>query len=327
MKHIEETIQRGWAVRILYIAQSHHLCIDTAARLAQEHCLVGVVESAPPPAPSRMGLSQIARRIYGRIRGPRGLEAFAQSQGIAFMCYFSGQEQQLAEFMATLGIDIICVNSMQHLLPRSVFSLPPYGALNLHPAGLPKYRGPNPLFWQFYNQEEQIGVTVHFIDEGEDSGDLVKQAFIPVSPGQDPGAMVQEVVNIGTDLMLQALEEIEAGNVKVLVQRDMTCPFRARRIKPGEALICWQEWPIQRVWHVLKTTQPWADHIYRPVWLPGFKWRIQDYETVACRRPPGSLGLDCRGFYASHREGKIRLKPAFSWRSCLARLKTAGKHS
>lgn len=108
------------------------------------------------------------------------------------MRFYLGQEQDLVDFMAALDIDIICVNSMLHLLPSSVFSLPPFGALNLHPAGLPKYRGPNPLFWQFYRQEEQIGVTIHFIDEGEDSGNIVKQAFIPMQPGQNPGLIVEQ---------------------------------------------------------------------------------------------------------------------------------------
>ncbi|MGI6455390.1 MAG: formyltransferase family protein [bacterium] len=74
--------------------------------------------------------------------------------------------------------DFICVKSMSQLLKENIFSIPKYGTINLHPSILPNYRGPNPLFWTMFNQECESGMTVHYINKGEDTGDILRQYTI-----------------------------------------------------------------------------------------------------------------------------------------------------
>lgn len=71
--------------------------------------------------------------------------------------------------------NLICVASAGQLLKGKVLDIPQYGLLNAHPSLLPEYRGANPTYWIFRNQEKKGGVTIHYIDEGMDTGDYLLQ--------------------------------------------------------------------------------------------------------------------------------------------------------
>ncbi|WP_281085258.1 formyltransferase family protein, partial [Methanosarcina acetivorans] len=69
--------------------------------------------------------------------------------------------------------DLIVVFSMSHLLKENVFNVPSYGTVNIHYSYLPEYGGPNPLFWQYYDYILDPGVTLHYVDKGEDTGNVI----------------------------------------------------------------------------------------------------------------------------------------------------------
>ena len=79
------------------------------------------------------------------------------------------------ELLADLQPDLIAVACFPYIFPSALLQLPRYGCLNLHPSLLPAYRGPLPLFWMARQGERQAGVTLHFLDEGLDTGDIVAQ--------------------------------------------------------------------------------------------------------------------------------------------------------
>ncbi len=90
------------------------------------------------------------------------------------------------ETVATLTAyqpDVICVACFSLLIPRVIIDLPPLGCLNVHPALLPANRGPVPLFWTFREGHETTGVTIHFMDEHMDSGDILAQESLQVPDG------------------------------------------------------------------------------------------------------------------------------------------------
>src|SRR5512146_3112378 len=71
---------------------------------------------------------------------------------------------QLHRLLAGLEPDLILVTGFPRLLPPAVLALPRLGCVNVHPALLPAYRGPDPIFWQFYNGEPGLGLTIHRMD-------------------------------------------------------------------------------------------------------------------------------------------------------------------
>jgi methionyl-tRNA formyltransferase len=216
----------------------------------------------------------------------------------------------LERFTRDVRPDVIAICGMTRLLDRSVFEVPRHGAINLHPAALPKYRGANPFFWMYYNMEREGGVTIHFVDDGEDTGDVVFEETYAIPPGARMIDTQRKAFEIGTRLLLCALDALADGSAPRRPQpRDVEHP-RARRVRPDEVreLVDWEGWPLERVWHFLAGTQGWIDALGPP---PGFRrhfrWRVLDYAEEACAGTPGSIARDRHGFHVVHPRGKVRL--------------------
>ena len=76
--------------------------------------------------------------------------------------------------------DILISIAGNEIFKKPLIDLTPFGCLNLHTGLLPKYRGLMPTFWALKNKEQEIGVTVFYVDEGIDSGPIVVQKKIPI---------------------------------------------------------------------------------------------------------------------------------------------------
>ncbi|MCA9873849.1 MAG: hypothetical protein KC441_09345, partial [Anaerolineales bacterium] len=85
--------------------------------------------------------------------------------------------------LAGLQPDIACVACFDRRIPGGVLAIPRHGFLNVHPSLLPDFRGPAPLFWTFREGIRATGVTVHFMDEGLDTGDIVLQTPLTLPDG------------------------------------------------------------------------------------------------------------------------------------------------
>ena len=159
------------------------------------------------------------------------------------------QDDQLIQWIKEKKPDVIAVFMMPFLLKKEIFSIPKYGSLNIHPSLLPKYRGPNPWFWVYYNMEQESGVTIHAINEKEDSGSIVFQHKFKIPLGTDLNLLRDESAKIGIKLMLEALCDIE--NINLIPQPIASPTHRARNIFDYTGMIDWQTWPVVRLWHLL----------------------------------------------------------------------------
>ncbi|MFO7679537.1 MAG: formyltransferase family protein, partial [Chloroflexota bacterium] len=85
--------------------------------------------------------------------------------------------------LAELRPDVACVACFNKRIPAALLALPRHGFLNVHPSLLPHFRGPAPLFWTFRAGVQETGITIHFMDEGLDSGDIALQAPLTLPDG------------------------------------------------------------------------------------------------------------------------------------------------
>ena len=104
--------------------------------------------------------------------------------------------------------DLICVACFPRLLPRRWLDRPRFGCLNLHPSLLPAYRGRDPLAEQLQAGETHTGVTLHFMDEGADTGDIVSQIATPFREGLTPAEAERLTARAGAQLLLAALDRL-----------------------------------------------------------------------------------------------------------------------
>jgi len=116
------------------------------------------------------------------------------------------------------------------LLSPRVLALAPRGGLNVHPGALPAERGPAPLFWALKSGKTRLTVTVHVVDESEDTGDVVSSTIYEVEPGTDGQEILRRAAMIASPHLIRALRGMLAGDLVRTVQSKSGASRRPRPV-------------------------------------------------------------------------------------------------
>jgi len=103
------------------------------------------------------------------------LHSVCKIRGIDFFNYKDLNDSNLLEHIKQINPDIICSNSLNHKVPDKIIKLARFFSVNIHPSLLPSYKGPSPIFWVLYNQEEYSGITIHELTSQYDDGKILFQ--------------------------------------------------------------------------------------------------------------------------------------------------------
>jgi methionyl-tRNA formyltransferase len=117
-----------------------------------------------------------------------------------------------AAMLAPLRPDLIISAGMPWRLPPEMIALPRLGAINAHPALLPRLRGPSPIEWSFRNGEPTLGMTIHCIDPTFDSGPILAQGAVPIDDDDDFQSLLSKLVPLFPRLVERALERVANGD-------------------------------------------------------------------------------------------------------------------
>jgi methionyl-tRNA formyltransferase len=158
--------------------------------------------------------------------------------------------------LAGLHPDLMVVACFPSIFPASVLQLPRYGCLNLHPSLLPAYRGPAPLFWMARQGEHQAGVTLHFMDEGADSGDIVAQTAFLWPEGSSGPELERRCAAEGGQLLLAAVKPLaQTGQVARRPQpKEGSSYFSWPR---DEDLVIPTNWEAGRAFNFVRAAADW----------------------------------------------------------------------
>ena len=150
----------------------------------------------------------------------------------------------VTDTMQKMKPDAVVVVAYGLKIPPELLYGPKYGAINLHGSLLPKYRGAAPMQRAIMNGDPVVGVTTMKMDEGWDTGAILKKAEIPLEPLDNLGTVHDRLAKIGADLMVETLHLLEAGACPAEPQDDT---WRQRRqITDDDRWIDWQKssWAI-----------------------------------------------------------------------------------
>lgn len=115
------------------------------------------------------------------------------------------------EELQNLDIDLIVTCAYGQIIPKEVLDLPKYGCINVHASILPKYRGSAPIQWSLFNSDNETGVTIMYMDEGMDTGDIIDIKTIPILPEDNVLTLHEKLSILGTNLLESVLPKIFAG--------------------------------------------------------------------------------------------------------------------
>ncbi len=165
-----------------------------------------------------------------------------------------GRAETLAALSA-LRPDVAGVACFPQRLPASLLTLPPHGFLNLHPSLLPAYRGPAPLFWTFRSGESVTGVTIHFMDEGLDTGDIALQAPLDLPDGISGAEADRGCAALGGRLMVEAVQALEHG---ALPRRKQPAGGSYYPSPSADDFKISTTWPARRAFNFMRGTAEWG---------------------------------------------------------------------
>ena len=161
------------------------------------------------------GLLMAGVNIVG-VLGPKkdhnmynDFKKFVASRGLNYIDFDELDEPQLIQTIKGLDIDAAVVCSYNYKIPKALMEATRDGFINVHPSMLPKYRGGNPYSRVIMNGETETGVTLHFMDEGFDTGDIIAQKPYHIPNKATMGTIFNELNFIGIELLLQVLQSYE----------------------------------------------------------------------------------------------------------------------
>ena len=232
--------------------------------LATDMSIIGVIESK----------KRVAHKQNDELKN------FCMENKLAYYYMNEGCNDRLENWVKGLEPDLIVIYGMSELLKKNIMNIPAKGCINLHLALLPKYRGSHPIFWMYYDHDLHPGATVHYIDEGEDTGNIIYQESYDLPIGSTEEEMIRLSSDLGSKLLVKAIFDIEKGCTPSIKQAIESPTVRARQIQPDEykEMINWNEWEIERIWHLLRGTQNWFNVFdFSEVQGKVSKWRILHY--------------------------------------------------
>ncbi len=160
------------------------------------------------------------------------------------------------EILASYAPDMLCVACFSQRIPRSIIDLPRLGCLNVHPSLLPANRGPVPLFWTFRNGEHETGVTIHFLDETMDTGDILAQERIKVPDGIKYAQLETQCAVIGGTLLANVVQNLYKGNITCITQ-DATKSSYYSFPTEEDFIVHTEEWSVQHVYNFINGIGRW----------------------------------------------------------------------
>jgi methionyl-tRNA formyltransferase len=124
----------------------------------------------------------------------------------------SNRPERWAAMLAPLRPDLIVSGGFPWRIPDNVLGLPRLGAINLHPALLPRYRGPAAVEWALRNGDAELGFTIHRVAPDFDTGPILAQARIPITDEDDIDSLVAKFGSVLPRLLGQAIERVARGD-------------------------------------------------------------------------------------------------------------------
>lgn len=161
----------------------------------------------------------------------------AESNGIEVSWSKNVNHPDWIKKMKTFSAELAISMSFNQIIGTQLRSLFPMGFINCHAGKLPNYRGRNILNWALINDEKEIGVTCHYIDDGIDTGDIIRQEVFAIDDTDDYSTLLTKAIELCPKVLIKAVEDIKNDRVDRIRQPKMGSYFIARR--DGDEFINW----------------------------------------------------------------------------------------
>lgn len=174
------------------------------------------------------------------------------------------------ETIRALQPAVACVACFPKRIPAAVLNVPRHGFLNVHPSLLPHYRGPYPLFWMLRQGDRNCGVTIHFMDEHFDTGDIAAQVQVELPDGISGEEADTLLAEYGGECLVEVLAALDTGTLERRPQSPGGSYFPAPH---DQDFVIDPAWSARRAFNFMRGTNEWG--LLYPIELAGQRFRLK----------------------------------------------------
>lgn len=170
------------------------------------------------------------------------LQELAAKSGVPCYRHASVNAADFVETVSRHGCDLLVSMSFNQIFRGALIGMARHGLINCHAGKLPFYRGRNILNWALINDEREFGITVHYVDDGIDTGDIILQRTYPITDADTYATLLAVAHRECGAVLHDAISLIRANAVRRIVQHDVH-PFGSYfpQRQPGDEVLNWDQ--------------------------------------------------------------------------------------
>lgn len=206
--------------------------------------------------------------------------------------------------------DLFVSMSFNQIFSEQFINIPSLKTINCHAGKLPYYRGRNVLNWVLINDEKEFGITVHYVDTGIDTGDIILQECYPISDEDDYGTLLERAYRGCAKVLYDAVKMLSEGKIIPIVQSSiasvgMYCGMR----REGDEIVDWQQSSREIFNFVRALTKPGPGAVSYVAGNEIKIWKVREIQGAPCYKNIEGLVLEKTedGFYIKTKDSFIEL--------------------
>lgn len=210
------------------------------------------------------------------------VKKYATEHGLRVLQPERLKSPEFLEELRAINADLFIVIAFR-MLPEAVWNMPPLGTFNLHASLLPKYRGAAPINWAVINGDTETGVTTFFLKHEIDTGDIIEQQKIEITPEDNVGDVHDRLMELGAEMTAHTVAQIERGKVLPVPQPEGEF-IPAPKIFKETCRIDWNK-PASEIHNLVRGLSPYpgAWTVMREERTPDHEIDLKIFETALCR--------------------------------------------
>lgn len=278
-------------MRIVFMGTPDFAVPSLKALLAAGHEIVGVFTQPDKPKNRGMKLT------------PSPVKVVAQEHQLPIYQPTTLKTDEAYDILVGLQPDLIAVAAYGKILPKRILDLPALGCINVHSSLLPRYRGAAPINWAILNGDQETGVTIMYMAEGLDTGDIISQRATPIDPDETVESLHDRLAEIGAELLVETVTAIDTGTATRTPQDDSLSSY-ASMLSRDLSPIDFNK-SAHQIHNQVRGLIPWPA---TSVEIGGTMFKIFSVEETgeSSEKPAGTvLGADKKGINVVCGDGKV----------------------
>ena len=231
-------------MRILFMGTPDFAVASLKALVEAGHEICGVFTQ--PDKPKNRGMKMTFSPV----------KEYAVTVGLPVYQPLKMRDGEAMGIIEELAPELIVVAAYGKILPKDILEYPKHGCINVHSSVLPKYRGAAPINWALLDGEAETGVTIMYMAEGLDTGDIIAVAKTLIDPAEDALQLTNRLADLGAETLLTVVKDMEEGKEISRTVQDESLSCYASMLSREMSPVDWSK-SAQAVINQIRGLIPW----------------------------------------------------------------------